>query len=120
MKYFLLLVLVCSTYFAQAQLATVRGKVTDNGAKQPVVGAKVMLGSSDHRAISDYDGNYEMKDVPFGEYTLIVAMLSFDTLRIELSVDKENFTYDILLGGSQEIEEVQVTGNLAQDRKTPV
>lgn len=120
MKYFLFLAFVCSTYLAQAQLATVRGKVTDNGAKQPVVGAKVMLGSTTYRAISDYDGNYEIKDVPFGEYTLTVAMLSFDTLRIELNVDEANFNYDILLGGSQEIEEVQVTANLAQERKTPV
>jgi hypothetical protein len=104
---------------AFTQTATVSGTVTDNVTKQPVIGAKIIL-SPKHRAISDYDGKYSIANVPFGEYDMVVSMLSFDTLRVKINVDKADFSNDIILGGSQEIDEVNVIGNLAQDRKTPV
>jgi len=104
---------------ANAQVATVSGKVTDNATSQPVVGAKIIF-SDNHKAISDYDGNYTIKDVPFGEYNVVITMLSFDTTRFRINVDQEKFFYDVILGGSQEIEEVNVIANIAQDRKTPV
>jgi hypothetical protein len=119
MKSTLAFILVLFSLTAFAQSATVRGKITDNVAKQPVVGAKIFLTPS-LRAISDYDGNYVIENVPFGDYTMTVTMLSFDTVRVTLKVDEANFQHDVLLGGSQEIEEVQVIGNLAQERKTPV
>ncbi len=102
-----------------AQVATVSGKVTDNATSQPVVGAKIIF-SDNHKAISDFDGNYTIKDVPFGEYSAVITMLSFDTTRFTINVDQEKFFYDIILGGSQEIEEMNVIANIAQDRKTPV
>lgn len=108
-----------TTFISFSQQATVSGTVTDNSAKMPVVGAKIIL-SPKHRAISDLDGNYSIKDVPFGEYEMIITMLSFDTVKVTIDVDKEDFVYAVMLGGSQEIEEMNVIGNLAQDRKTPV
>lgn len=119
MKLLLLFLTLASSFSIVAQTATVSGTVTDNGAKEAVVGAKVIL-SPKYRAITDFDGNYEIKDVPFGEYDVVITMLSFDTLRITVKVDEANFTNDIILGGSQEIDAVSVIGNLAQDRKTPV
>ena len=119
MKSLLSILVVISSFTAISQVATVSGKVTDNGAKQPVVGAKIIL-SPEHRAISDFDGNYTIENVPFGEYNMTITMLSFDTMRVALTVDKADFNYEIILGGSQELEEVKVIGNLAQDRKTPV
>jgi len=108
-----------TSWNAMSQTATVTGTVIDNGAKQPVVGAKIIF-SDKHKAYSDYDGNYSINAVPFGLYNVVITMLSFDTLRVNVVIDSENFDMSIILGGSQEIEEVNVIGNLAQDRKTPV
>lgn len=119
MKLLLLIFTLTGSLSLIAQTATVSGIVTDNGAKEPVVGAKVVI-SPKHRAITDFDGKYEIKDVPFGEHEIVITMLSFDTLRVKINVDKVDFTHDVLLGGSQEIEEVNVIGNLAKDRETPV
>lgn len=120
MKFIILFLAITTTFFSfSQQVATVSGTVTDNSAKMPVVGAKIIL-SPKHRAISDLDGNYSIKDVPFGEYEMIITMLSFDTVKVTIDVDKEDFVYEVMLGGSQEIEEMNVIGNLAQDRKTPV
>lgn len=109
----------CFASTVLSQVTSVTGKVTDNLTNQPVVGAKIFY-SDQYRAISDFDGNYSIKDVPFGDYNVVVTMLSFDTLKFTLSVDKEDFSHDIVLGGSQEIEEVNVIASIAQDRKTPV
>lgn len=114
---FIGLLLCSSAVFGQT--AVVSGKVTDNITKQPVVGAKIVI-SNTYKAISDFDGNYQIKDVPFGEHQCVITMLSFDTLKVNLNVNKSDFYYEIILGGSQEIEEMKVIGNLAQDRKTPV
>lgn len=120
MKQFLSLCVFFVALSASAQeTATVSGKVIDNLAKQPIVGAKVVL-SGKYKALSDYDGNYSIAGVPFGEHEMVITMLSFDTMRVNLSVDKADYSYEILLGGSQEIEEMKVIGNLVQDGKTPV
>lgn len=119
MKSIAFILALTTTFFSYSQQATVSGSVTDNSAKMPVVGAKIIL-TPKLRAISDLDGNYSIKDVPFGEYEMIITMMSFDTVKVKLIVDKEDFVYEVMLGGSQEIEEMNVIGNLAQDRKTPV
>lgn len=108
-----------TSWVSMSQTSTVTGTVTDNVAKQPVVGAKIIFSES-HKAYSDYDGNYVINNVPFGEYDVVITMLSFDTVRLKVNVNSENFDMPFILGGSQEIEEVNVIGNLAQDRKTPV
>ncbi len=119
MKLISLFLLLFVAQVSFSQTSTVSGIVTDNHAKQPVVGAKVFL-SPTLRAISDLDGKYVIKNVPYGEYRMMVTMLSFDTLFLNITVNSPEFNFDVLLGGSQEIEEIQVIGNLAQDRKTPV
>ena len=102
-----------------AQKGTLSGTITDNVSKQPVVGAKIVF-SSEFRAITDYDGNYSIKDIPYGSYEGTITMLGFDTLAISVNIDQPQVSNDIILGGSQELDEVRVIGNIAEDRKTPV
>ena len=119
MKSISLFLLLFITQVSFSQTSTVTGVVTDNQTQQSVVGAKVFL-SPTLRAISDLDGKYTIKNVPYGDYKMIITMLSFDTTRMNVTVNSPDFTFDVLLGGSQELEEMNVIGNLAQDRKTPV
>jgi hypothetical protein len=110
---------VATIHALVGQTSILSGTVTDDVTKQPVVGAKLFI-TPQLRSISDPDGNYEIKNIPLGKYTMVVTMSSFDTLRIELKVDKAQQSYNVVLGGSQELEEVKVIGNLVSDRKTPV
>ena len=89
MRFFVTLLLFCVTFSVNAQNATVSGKVIDNVTKQPVPGAKVTL-TNELRAKSDFDGNYSISNVPFGKYSLVVTMLSFDTTTYEINIDKED------------------------------
>lgn len=115
---FLFFFLVYSS-FSFSQSGSLSGKVTDNLTKQPVVGAKIVVSNS-YKALSDIDGNYFIKDIPYGDHKMVITMLSFDTTYITIKVDQPTVSFDVILGGSQEIEEMKVIGNLAQDRKTPV
>lgn len=119
MRVIILLFVALVSLTGISQTSIVTGKVVDDLTKQPIVGAKVALGGT-YRTLTDPTGKYSFKDVSYGEYTIVVSMLSFDTIRERIKINSPNFKYDILLGGSQELEEVKVIGNLAQDRKTPV
>jgi len=111
-------ILVSTVVFSQST-ATVKGKVIESGTKDPVVGAKVQLSES-LRAKTDADGNYEISNVPYGEYNVEITMMAFDTLLVKAKVDKPVVVLNHNLGGIQVIEEMAVVGNIAQDRKTPV
>jgi iron complex outermembrane receptor protein len=101
------------------QVGQIQGKVVDNSTKQPVVGALIVLNDAS-KTRSDLDGKYNFKDLPYGTYSMKIIMLSFDTMTVQLTLDQPFLWYDVILGGSQELDEVKVIGNLAQDRKTPV
>ena len=59
MRLILCTLILMTSWNAMSQTATVTGTVIDNGAKQPVVGAKIIF-SDKHKAYSDYDGNYSI------------------------------------------------------------
>lgn len=119
MKYLFSFAFIAWSLQLLAQSATVQGSVVDNITKQPVIGAKVVF-SDQLKVITDYDGRYTLKNVPYGVYNAQVTMLSFDTVFAQVEVDQNEVIFDFLIGGSQEIEEVKVIGNVAVDRKTPV
>ncbi len=119
MKAILVVLASFLTVASYAQKGTLSGTITDNVSKQPVVGAKVVF-STEFRAITDYDGNYTIADMPYGTYEGTVTMRGFDTLNISVEINQPEVTNDVLIGGSQELDEVKVIGNIAEDRKTPV
>jgi hypothetical protein len=102
-----------------SQSGKLSGIVTDNVTRQPVVGAKVSLTPS-LRTVSNNQGEYSISNVPYGEYVITVAMLSFDTLKMKIKVDELDEVFNLSIGGSQELEEVKVIGNLVGERRTPV
>ncbi len=108
------------SFSALAQTGEVKGTIVDDVTKEPVVGAKVVL-SEQFRSITGVDGTYVIKEVPYGTYTLTATMLSFDTLTYEVKVNKPVVIQDIIMGGSQELKEIQVIGNLVDNgRVTPI
>ena len=119
MKIFIGIYFLLVSFTIGAQTATVSGKVTDNSTKQPVVGANIIF-SEDLIAVTDFEGNYKIKNVPFGEYNVIITMISFEPTSEFVLVDRENVQNNVIIGVIQVLEEVKVIASLAQDRKTPV
>ncbi len=110
--------------FAFGQKAEITGIITDE-VNQPIVGAKIVLTGKTidgtKKAASDNEGKYQIKDVPFGKYILTISMFSYDTVFKQVNIEKSLVVQDIILGGSQELEEVKIIGNIVtKERNVPI
>jgi len=116
--------IILNTAFSQTtkektETATISGIITDNITRELIVGAKVNINNK-YRTLSDYDGKYELKNVPYGKYTMVITILSFDTLIVSIDVQNSKISKDLILGGSVELEEVKIIGNLVRGNNVPV
>ena len=57
--------------------AIISGKIIDFSDNQPLAGVKIMVEGYDKVYYTDFDGNYSIKDLPKGDYSLSIHMTSF-------------------------------------------
>ena len=123
MKKILFLLALCLIQDIAAQNSSLNGNVSESLTKGVVVGAKIALkneGGQVYLTRSNIDCQYNFNNLKQGIYSATVTMLSFDTLSIELDIKSGQNSHNFIVGGGQELEEVQVIGNQAIDSKTPV
>lgn len=106
-------------FFAISQNGTLKGKITDHATNEPVIGAYIYI-SDEYRSKAQLDGSYSIQNLPYGNYEVKISMFSYDTLVVTVSIDEPVVNKDFSMGDTQEMEEVEVIGQLAVDRKTPV
>ncbi|GAB5417279.1 MAG: TonB-dependent receptor [Crocinitomicaceae bacterium] len=71
--------------------------------------------------VSDFDGKWEISDVPFGTYTLVIAHPKYDYFEKEVTLSKEDssLTLEItLLDNPLLVDQVVVTATRTDKRKT--
>lgn len=100
----------------QGQVSTVSGTVTSEG--QPVPFANIGIEGSVFGTSSDLDGQFQLQNVPHGEYWLVVSAVGFQSKRLQISL-ANNMKNDLgIIDLSEDIlglETVVVTGTM---RKT--
>ena len=96
MKVVLLLLTLCSfAAYGQSPTQSVRGKVFDSETNFPIYGAKVQIFTNDStlmlRALTDFDGEFTIADVPVGKHELVSTYLTYDakSVTIEVTSGKE-------------------------------
>ncbi len=109
-------------FAANAQNAQVTGVIKSNADGLTMPGVKVELKPSETplRALTDDNGVYNFKSVPFGLYNMVISGYGIDSMFVELEVNENPFVYDVFHGKTLEQEEVEVIAALVKDRKTPV
>lgn len=116
--YFTLSVLLCSVGHATACVA--RGKVYDKGTGEALIGATIASTQSEHRTVTDIDGNYTLR-LPGGNRELRVSYIGYrDTVvtRI-LPAGDEVIDLDIpLTPDVTSLSEVVVTAVVRKDTET--
>ncbi len=115
------LILIISTAFmGQTKNPTgkVRGKVTDNDTKMPLIGTNVIVTGTQWGAATDTDGNFEIDNLPVGNYTLRFVYLGYEEqVKADIIIRPERTTF-VNAGmrlASIESEEVTVTGGYYSD-----
>jgi hypothetical protein len=76
-----------STAIAQ-NTGSISGKVFDASTKSPIPFAVVFLKNTTLGGSSDPEGNYEIKNIPPGEYELVFAQAAYETQSKTISINK--------------------------------
>ncbi|MDR9410375.1 MAG: TonB-dependent receptor [Balneolaceae bacterium] len=98
----------------QVDTGSIVGKITADG--EPVVGANVGIPEIQKGEATDENGEYEIMDVPIGNYILHVSSVSYGkvTKQITIAAD-EIITVDIQMKESLlQLDQVVVTGTMRQ------
>lgn len=112
-KFLLVFGILLTTSFATfAQSGLIRGTVSDERGKEPLIGATVMIKGTSIGAVTGTDGSYVISTASEGEQTLIFSYLGFQNLEVNVTVVKgETLVQNVqLLSVSSTLDEVVVTG----------
>lgn len=72
-----------------AQNGTIRGFIYNEKTGESEIGATAYLKGTTMGAASDVNGFYSITKIPAGNYTLMVTSLGFDTVKIAISIKKD-------------------------------
>ena len=105
-----------STTSIMAQFS-VRGRVTDTGSKEPLVGANVLVKGTTNGTITDEEGHYQL-DFDQKQVTLVVSYVGYQPQEVSIS-GEENLTQNFQLTAAPSLEEVVIQG-IRADERVPV
>ncbi len=116
-----IILLASISVFSQSGSGALKGKVIDKDTKEPLAFANIILdngGTQVGGTTSDFDGNYTIKPVPPGKYTLKATYMGYKTVvtnDVRINSDQITF-YDVKMESSAtNLEEIVVT-----DYKVPL
>ena len=116
-KTFLLLLLTTSSLWAQ-NTAELSGKITDKATQKPLIGADIYLKELKKGANADTQGNYHLKGIPEGNYTIIGSYLGYQTFSRKIYLKGQERLDISLKEQAEEISGVTVSGkSIAHQKK---
>ena len=116
-KTFLLLLLTTSSLWAQ-NTAELSGKITDKATQKPLIGADIYLKELKKGANADAQGNYYLKGIPEGNYTVIGSYLGYQTFSKKIYLKGQERLDISLKEQAEEISGVTVSGkSIAHQKK---
>lgn len=113
-KFSVLLVLIFVSATFAAKASTIKGQIYDGNSNEPLVEASVYLLHTSFETASDVNGNYILKNVPAGTYTIEVKYIGYLKYTKQIVV-KKNQTLKLDIGlkeNTQQMGAVSVFGKL--------
>ncbi len=95
-----------------AQTGSLQGVIFDEDQSESIIGATVRIVELNTGAASDFDGRYIVRNIPAGEYTVIVSYIGYQSITVtEVAIrDNERTTLDFILKmGDAQLDEIVVT-----------
>ncbi len=71
---------------AQAQNGTLIGTITNTDSLTALPGVNIYLEKTNYGAVTNGNGNYTIKNVPVGNYTMVISNTGFLTIKNEISI----------------------------------
>ncbi len=96
MKKIFILITLLPLLVSFAQSGTIKGKVITN-ENEPLINANVIIIGTQLGAATLPDGTFEIKNVPFGEYTIEVSLIGYGGKKITLLLNAKTKPITIIL-----------------------
>ncbi|HLT52748.1 MAG TPA: TonB-dependent receptor, partial [Flavobacteriaceae bacterium] len=109
MKYIVLLILCCCSLQAQEKMS-ISGKVTSNGEALPYV--NIYLKGTVKGAVTNENGDYRIKQVKAGDYTLVASFTGFKNQERQITIEDQSISVNFHLEETESLDEVVITGTL--------
>jgi len=95
----------------------IKGVVTDADNGESVIGCNILLQGTTIGTVTDFDGNYEIKNISAGTYNLIFSFISYEKYIEKIVIDKNTtLTINVKLQPlTQQIKDVVVTASRRTD-----
>jgi hypothetical protein len=114
----LLLLTVCVQVSGQPAPGTIAGTIVESRTRAPLTAVLVMVEGTDHRALSQDDGRFEIQGVVPGRHMLMVSVVGYGLVRRAVIVEAGR-TVEVLImvseGGSSYVEEITVPAPAFRD-----
>ncbi|MFA7494526.1 MAG: TonB-dependent receptor, partial [Proteiniphilum sp.] len=109
--WFMVLFFLAFPVYGYGQTGIIKGKIVDAKTNEPLIGASVLIEGTTNGAAADLDGNYIIRNVDAGTYTLIASYVAYQNeTKTGVVVGGNNeTTIDFLLRGDDiNLQEVEV------------
>lgn len=112
-KALLLFVFMSSSFLAVAQTGSISGTITDAKTKEAIIGGSVLIQGTQIGTSTDLEGNFAIKNLKPGTYTLQISYIAYQTAIVPDIVVEVDKISDIKIEMQEEagtLEEVVITG----------
>lgn len=101
---------------ALAQNATIKGKIKQTDSTTAMSGVSVYLDKTNIGSTSNSTGNYILKNIHKGQYTLVISAIGYHTIKKEISIQENeilNLNFTMIEAVSSLSEVVIMTGGIS-------
>ena len=103
--------------------SNIYGKVVDAETGEPLIGVTVTIEETFLGAFTDLDGNFRVKKVPFGYYTVKASMVGYESAQVTdvvVTADQNTTLNIIIKPANVEIEGIKVTAKAVENTAATV
>jgi iron complex outermembrane receptor protein len=107
---------ISATAFTQNCQFSFKGKITDFHDNSPIIGASLHIENSNVYTTSDFDGNFEFKNLCEGEIVVEIEHIACKTKRVSVLIKEDIYKEYFLEHHLEELQEIEVTANTKTEK----
>ncbi len=119
----LIALLILQTEMFSQQTGNIYGKITDKSDNEELIGANVLVVGTTLGASSDIDGNFNIKGLNEGSYTIKISYISYNSVTVENIFVKSGSSIKVdvsLESTTTELQEVLITAEALKNSETSI
>jgi TonB-dependent receptor len=112
---------ILSSAISFAQTASIRGKIKDHNTGEYVSGCYISCLNTSYKTFSDNQGSYTLKNIPAGQYDIVIESVGFTQLTRHITISREVPILQLNIELEEKIlslEKVNIFSKINQEEET--